>query len=74
MFVQTYIGPVLISVNPFKGLPIYTQKEIDMYQMAVSILTIVLVCNVKFSDVNDLHLHNCHGKTVTTTLLACMMY
>ncbi len=34
--IQTYIGPVLISVNPFKQLPIYTHKEIDMYQGAVS--------------------------------------
>ena len=35
---QTYIGPVLISVNPFKQLPIYTEKEIEMYQGAVSTL------------------------------------
>ena len=34
--IQTYIGPVLISVNPFKMLPIYTNKEIDQYQGAVS--------------------------------------
>ena len=33
---QTYIGPVLISVNPFKDLPIYTSKEVDMYQGGVS--------------------------------------
>ena len=37
---QTYIGPVLISVNPFKQLPIYTDKEVDMYQGAVSIVYI----------------------------------
>ena len=33
---QTYIGPVLVSVNPFKMLNIYTDKEIDQYQGAVS--------------------------------------
>ena len=33
---QTYIGPVLISINPFKNLPIYTSKEIDLYQGGVS--------------------------------------
>ncbi|KXJ27206.1 Unconventional myosin-Ie [Exaiptasia diaphana] len=32
----TYIGPVLISVNPFKQMPYFTDKEIDMYQGAVS--------------------------------------
>ena len=33
---QTYIGPVLISVNPFKQMPYFTDKEVDMYQGAVS--------------------------------------
>lgn len=27
---------VLISVNPFKQLPIYTDKEVDMYQGAAT--------------------------------------
>jgi myosin-1 len=31
---QTYIGPVLIAVNPFKNLPYFTDKEVDMYQGA----------------------------------------
>lgn len=35
-FDQTYIGPVLISVNPFKQMPYFTDKEIDQYQGAVS--------------------------------------
>ena len=34
--VQTYIGPVLISVNPFKQMPYFTDKEIEIYQCAVS--------------------------------------
>lgn len=33
---QTYIGPVLISVNPFKQMPYFGEKEIEMYQGAVS--------------------------------------
>jgi len=33
---QTYIGPVLISVNPFKQLPYFTDREIELYQGAVS--------------------------------------
>ena len=33
---QTYIGPVLIAVNPYKMLPYFTDKEVDMYQGAVS--------------------------------------
>lgn len=33
-FIFTYIGPVLISVNPFKQLPYFTEKEIEMYQGA----------------------------------------
>lgn len=34
--VQTYIGPVLISVNPFKQMPYFTDREIELYQGAVS--------------------------------------
>ena len=35
-WIFTYIGPVLISVNPFKQMTYFTEKEIDMYQGAVS--------------------------------------
>jgi hypothetical protein len=38
---QTYIGPVLVSLNPFKALNIYTEKEIDQYQGAVSYLFLI---------------------------------
>lgn len=34
--IQTYIGSVLISVNPFKQMPYFGEKEIEMYQGAVS--------------------------------------
>lgn len=34
--IYTYIGPVLISVNPFKSMPYFTDKEIDMYQGAAA--------------------------------------
>lgn len=30
----TYIGPVLISVNPFKEMPYFTDKEMELYQSA----------------------------------------
>uniref|UniRef100_A0AC34Q7U3 Myosin motor domain-containing protein n=1 Tax=Panagrolaimus sp. JU765 TaxID=591449 RepID=A0AC34Q7U3_9BILA len=30
----TYIGPVLISVNPFKEMPYFTEKDMEMYQGA----------------------------------------
>lgn len=29
---QTYIGPVLIVVNPFKEMPYFTDKEMQLYQ------------------------------------------
>ncbi|GBN29920.1 Unconventional myosin-Ie [Araneus ventricosus] len=32
----TYIGPVLISVNPFKQMPYFTEREIEQYQGAAS--------------------------------------
>jgi len=35
-WIFTYIGPVLISVNPFKGMKYFTDKEIDMYQGAAT--------------------------------------
>ncbi|XP_065836979.1 unconventional myosin-Ie-like [Oscarella lobularis] len=34
--IYTYIGPVLISVNPFKPMPYFTEKELDQYQGAAS--------------------------------------
>ncbi|KAG0427838.1 hypothetical protein HPB47_025125 [Ixodes persulcatus] len=30
----TYIGPVLVSVNPFKQLPYFTGKQVEQYQGA----------------------------------------
>jgi myosin-1 len=38
MIYQTYIGPVLISVNPYKELPYFTDKEIEQYKGAVSFI------------------------------------
>ncbi|GAB6019968.1 Unconventional myosin-Ie [Chamberlinius hualienensis] len=32
----TYIGPVLICVNPFKQMPYFTDREVEMYQGAAS--------------------------------------
>ncbi|XP_065909782.1 unconventional myosin-Ie-like [Dysidea avara] len=34
--IYTYIGPVLISVNPFKQMPYFTDKEVNIYQGAAS--------------------------------------
>ena len=39
-WIFTYIGPVLVSVNPFKEMKYFTQREIDMYQGAVSFFII----------------------------------
>jgi myosin-1 len=36
-YIYTYIGPVLISVNPYKELPYFTDAEIEQYKGAVSI-------------------------------------
>lgn len=33
-YIFTYIGPVLISVNPFKQLPYFSDKEVELYQGA----------------------------------------
>lgn len=32
--IYTYIGPVLVAVNPFKNLPYFGDKEVEMYQGA----------------------------------------
>lgn len=49
---KTYIGPVLISVNPFKQMPYFTEKEIEQYQGAVSknilILSFFLIVFVNY--------------------------
>ena len=28
---QTYIGPILIAVNPYKALPIFSPASVEMY-------------------------------------------
>ncbi|KAG7274284.1 hypothetical protein CRUP_037211 [Coryphaenoides rupestris] len=33
-YIFTYIGPVLISINPFKLMPYFGEKEVEMYQGA----------------------------------------
>ncbi|GAA6078714.1 unconventional myosin-If, partial [Tachysurus ichikawai] len=33
-YIFTYIGSVLISVNPFKQMPYFTDREIELYQGA----------------------------------------
>ena len=38
-WIFTYIGPVLVTVNPFKQMKYFTQREVDMYQGAVSFKT-----------------------------------
>ena len=35
-WIFTYIGPVLISVNPFKQMNYFPDKEVDMYQGAAT--------------------------------------
>ena len=32
---QTYIGPVLISINPYKELPYFSDSDIEQYRGAV---------------------------------------
>jgi len=34
--IYTYIGPVLISVNPYKSLPYFTSKEVEQYSGAAA--------------------------------------
>ncbi|KAG0725192.1 Unconventional myosin-Ie [Chionoecetes opilio] len=34
--IYTYIGPVLVAVNPFKQLPYFGDKELEMYQGAAT--------------------------------------
>ena len=42
-WIFTYIGPVLISVNPFKKMKYFTQSEIEMYQGAVGNKSICII-------------------------------
>ena len=36
-YIYTYIGPVLIAVNPYKQLPYFTDAEIEQYKGATQI-------------------------------------
>ena len=36
-WIFTYIGSVLVSVNPFKQMKYFTNRELEMYQGAVSL-------------------------------------
>lgn len=62
---QTYIGPVLISVNPFKQMPYFGDKEVEMYQGAVSFWAFLCFCSTKEWWKLTLRLHKCW-------LLACL--
>lgn len=33
IFLKTYIGTLLISVNPYKELDIYSKKHMDLYMV-----------------------------------------
>ncbi|XP_077988766.1 unconventional myosin-Ie-like isoform X2 [Glandiceps talaboti] len=35
-WIYTYIGPVLVSINPFKQLKYFTEKEVELYQGAAA--------------------------------------
>eukprot|EP00041_Stephanoeca_diplocostata_P026295 m.705816 g.705816 ORF g.705816 m.705816 type:complete len:1074 (+) comp22930_c0_seq1:209-3430(+) len=35
-FIYTYIGPVLIAVNPYKQMPYFTEHELEQYQGAAA--------------------------------------
>lgn len=37
-FIYTYIGPVLIAINPYKQMPYFTEHELEQYQGAVRML------------------------------------
>ena len=45
-WIFTYIGPVLISVNPFKAMSYFTDKEVEMYQGAVSSRQVYTLSNL----------------------------
>ena len=50
--IYTYIGPVLVSVNPFKQLPYFTEKEIEIYQGAVSTSKLIFLLSTYILAVN----------------------
>uniref|UniRef100_A0A8C5SFQ8 Myosin IF n=1 Tax=Laticauda laticaudata TaxID=8630 RepID=A0A8C5SFQ8_LATLA len=47
-YIFTYIGPVLISVNPFKQMPYFTDREIELYQGAVILMGHLHSCPLCF--------------------------
>ena len=51
-WIFTYIGPVLVSVNPFKAMKYFTQRETDMYQGAVSLFVALRILQIVHKFIN----------------------
>uniref|UniRef100_A0AAZ3SVX6 Osteoclast-stimulating factor 1 n=1 Tax=Oncorhynchus tshawytscha TaxID=74940 RepID=A0AAZ3SVX6_ONCTS len=60
-YIFTYIGSVLISVNPFKQLPYFTDREVELYQGAIKLYT---SCN--------LNCHINHGVALFPKAFCCL--
>lgn len=66
---QTYIGPVLISINPFKQMPYFGEKEVEMYQGAVSRILYDLWTHFKMASVVwKIETRKTHSHTVKTLM------
>ena len=57
-WIFTYIGAVLVSVNPFKQMKYFTQRETDMYQGAVSSISYSFYFNLSIRNMLLLHTKN----------------
>jgi len=67
--IYTYVGTILIAINPFKFFPIYNPKYVAMYQETGARFGelpphIFAIANAAFTSMLDTQSDQCIGKTV----------
>ena len=74
--IYTYVGTILIAINPFKFFPIYNPKYVAMYQGGSHRLGdlpphIFALANAAFTSMLDTQSDQCIGEYIIFLFIAC---